>query len=255
MGIAKEDVRTDWPGELTLKEVRRRTATLTGRDWGMHSPTWLSRFGNASRQAERYRAGRVLLAGDAAHQHMPAGGVGMNVGIQDAMNLGWKLGAAVRGSASDDLLDSYEAERYPVGRDLLRSTQAQTALMTDFSADGRQLRALMSELVAESTELASSLAERLSGLRVRYPAPAGAHHLVGARVPDLALADGGRVLTALRVGRPVVLDATGRAQSGSNVPIHELAPVDRPQWREVEAVLVRPDGHAAWAGDAADLPR
>ncbi|GAB4588017.1 hypothetical protein Ntsu_58490 [Nocardia sp. IFM 10818] len=94
-----QDIRTDRPGELTIDEVRARVRELADADWGMHSPIWLSRFGNASRQAERYRQGRVLLAGDAAHQHFPAGGVGMNVGIQDAMNLGWKLAATVRGWA------------------------------------------------------------------------------------------------------------------------------------------------------------
>lgn len=254
VGIAREDVRTDWPGELTLEEVRRKTVAIAGRDWGMHSSAWLSRFGNAARQAQRYRSGRVLLAGDAAHQHMPAGGVGMNVGIQDAMNLGWKLAATVHGAAPEDLLDSYETERHPVGRDLLRSTQAQTALMSNFSPDGRQLRALMSELIGEAPDLAVGLAERLSGLRVRYPAPAGAHPLVGTRVPDLSLAGGDRVFVALRTGGFVVLDHTGQVEGRSGVAVHHVDPTaHRHGWTDAETVLVRPDGYAAWAGDATAL--
>ena len=106
VGISPDDVRTDWPGELTLDELRTKVRAIAGTDYGMHSPTWLSRFGDASRLAERYRDGRVLLAGDAAHQHMPAGGVGLNVGVQDAMNLGWKLAGTVHGWAPPDLLDS-----------------------------------------------------------------------------------------------------------------------------------------------------
>ncbi|MCO1660602.1 FAD-dependent monooxygenase [Pseudonocardia humida] len=255
VGIAPDDVRRDRPDELTLDEVRAKTTAVAGRDWGAHSPAWLSRFGNAARQAERYRAGRVLLAGDAAHQHMPAGGVGMNVGIQDAMNLGWKLGAVVGGTAPEELLDTYHAERWPVGRDLLRSTQAQTALMTDFSPDGRELRALLTELIREDPGLATGLAERLSGLRVRYPAPPDAHPLVGARVPDLALTGGDRVLAALRSGGFRLLDLTGEVRDGRGHPVRRVESTGgRPEWTGVEAVLVRPDGHVAWAGAASEVP-
>jgi 2-polyprenyl-6-methoxyphenol hydroxylase-like FAD-dependent oxidoreductase len=254
VGIGPEDVRTDWPGDLTLDEVRAKTTAIVGRDWGMHSPIWLSRFGNAARQAERYQAGRVLLAGDAAHQHMPAGGVGMNVGIQDAANLGWKLAATARGTAPEGLLESYHVERHHVGGELLRGTQAQTALMTNFSPDGRQLRALMSELIAEVPALATNLARRLSGLRVRYPAPRGAHPLVGERVPDLPLTEDGRVFAALRPGGFVLLDFAGAVRA-QGVPLHRVASTrGRPEWANVEAALVRPDGHVAWAGDAAGVP-
>jgi 2-polyprenyl-6-methoxyphenol hydroxylase-like FAD-dependent oxidoreductase len=255
VGIARDDVRTDRPGELTLDEVRARTTAVLGRDLGAHAPVWLSRFGNAARQAQRYRAGRVLLAGDAAHQHMPAGGVGMNVGIQDAMNLGWKLAATVRGTAGPGLLDTYHAERHPVGRDLLRSTQAQTALMTGFSPDGRQLRALVSELIAQVPGLATNLAERLSGLGVRYPAPEGAHPLVGARVPDLPLTGGGGVFAALRAGGFLLLDVAGGVPDHGALPVRRVEPLERrPDWSEVGAVLVRPDGHVGWAGEASDAP-
>ncbi|GAA0239136.1 FAD-dependent monooxygenase [Cryptosporangium japonicum] len=220
----------DTGAELTLDDVRARVTAVAGTDWGLHTPVWLSKFGNAARQAERYRTGRVLLAGDAAHQHMPAGGVGMNVGIQDAANLGWKLAAVVQGRAGDELLDSYHDERHPVGRDLLRSTQAQTALMSNFSPAGRELRALLGELIGEQPQLARSLAERLSGLAVRYPAPVGAHPLVGTRASDRPLRDGGSLFTALRSGRPVLVDVGG------------------------ESALVRPDGYVAWVGASTERP-
>lgn len=254
VGIAREDVRTDWPGDLTLDEVRAKIAAVTGQEWDLHSPVWLSRFGNAARQAERYRAGPVLLAGDAAHQHMPTGGVGMNVGIQDAANLGWKLAATVLGTAPEGLLDSYHAERHPVGGELLRSTQAQTALLTEFSPDGQQLRAMMSDLIFETPALAHNLAQRLSGLRVRYPAPQGAHPLVGARVPDLPLTDADGVFTALRSGGFVLLDLAGTV-GARKVPVHRVASIEgRHEWASVGAALVRPDGYVAWAGETDGVP-
>ncbi|WP_405164570.1 FAD-dependent monooxygenase [Nocardia sp. NBC_01499] len=253
VGIGPQDVRADWPGELTLDEVRRRVIAITGTDWGMHTPVWLSRFGNASRQAERYRDGRVLLAGDAAHQHMPAGGVGMNVGIQDAMNLGWKLAATVRGRAPEGLLDSYHSERHPVGAALLRSSQAQTALMSTFSPEGKELRALLSEFAATQPGFARPLAEQLSGLAVAYPAAPGAHPLTGTRAPDFALADGSSVFAALRGGTYLVIDFTGTLGALANpVVVKPLPGHDRPQWADVAAALVRPDGHLAWVGDNTD---
>lgn len=254
VGLNPEDVRTDRPGELTLDDVRRRTIAITGTDWGMHDPVWLSHFGNASRQAERYRAGRVLLAGDAAHQHMPAGGVGMNVGIQDAMNLGWKLAATVRGRALEGLLDSYHRERHPVGAALLRSTQAQTALMSTFSPENRQLRALLSEFVGTQPGFARPLAEQMSGLAVAYPAEPGAHPLTGTRAPDFALADGSSVFAALRGGGHLILDFTG-ALAANPLVARALPEPDRQPWAGVAAALVRPDGHLAWVGeDTAGLP-
>ncbi|MDA3642682.1 FAD-dependent monooxygenase [Saccharopolyspora indica] len=243
VGQTPDDLRTDWPGEPTLDEVRAKVTAITGTDHGMRSPAWLSRFGNASRQAERYRAGRVLLAGDAAHQHMPAGGVGLNVGVQDAMNLGWKLAAVASGATSEDLLDSYHDERHPVGVDLLESTQAQNALFAAFSPDGQQLRALLSKLIAEQPEFSRALAERLSGLAVRYPpADPGAHPLTGLRAPNLRFGDGTCLFERLRPGRHVRLDFTGGRD--------ELAET-RPDWASVRAALIRPDGHVAWATDRA----
>ncbi|WP_067541672.1 FAD-dependent monooxygenase [Nocardia crassostreae] len=250
VGFGPEDLRTDWPGELSLDEVRTRTRTVTGTDWGIHSPIWLSRFGNASRQADRYRQGRVLIAGDAAHQHFPAGGVGMNVGIQDAMNLGWKLAATVHGWAPEGLLDSYHTERHPVGAALLRSTQAQTAVMSAFSPEGAQLRALLSELIATRPGFAHPLAEQLSGLAVAYPAAPDAHPLTGTRAPDFELPDGSTLFAALCGGTHVLLDFTDRVSACRAAGVTRLLPIsDRPDWTGVAAALVRPDGYLAWVGD------
>ncbi|SDY60357.1 2-polyprenyl-6-methoxyphenol hydroxylase [Saccharopolyspora shandongensis] len=247
IGCAPEDVRSDWPGEPTLDEVRARAVAIAGTDFGLRAPVWLSRYTNASRQAERYRAGRVLLAGDAAHQHMPAGGVGLNVGVQDAMNLGWKLAAVMAGKAPADLLDTYHDERHPVGVDLLESTQAQTALFAAFSPDGQQLRALLSKMIAEQPGFARGLAERLSGLSVRYPpADPAAHPLTGLRAPNLRFRDGPCLLERLRSGRHVELDfADGRDELAGS----------RPDWASVRAALIRPDGHVAWATEDPAAPR
>ncbi|WP_330276419.1 FAD-dependent monooxygenase [Lentzea sp. NBC_00516] len=199
----------EWPGELTLDELRATVKAIAGTDFGMRDPKWLSRFGNATRQAAAYRSGTVLLAGDAAHMHFPTGGVGMNVGIQDAHNLGWKLAAVVTGRADPALLDTYHSERHPVGADLLRHTRAQTALMTAYSAEGQALRAVVSGLIASAPDMSQQLAERLSGLDVAYA--------TGRRVRDQRLPGGDRLFERLRGGGHV----------------------------ETEAGLVRPDGHLA----------
>ncbi|SEQ90280.1 2-polyprenyl-6-methoxyphenol hydroxylase [Lentzea xinjiangensis] len=201
--------RPGWPGELTLDELRATVTAIAGTDFGLRDPRWLSRFGNATRQAATYRSGTVLLAGDAAHMHFPTGGVGMNVGIQDAHNLGWKLAAVVTGRADDALLDTYHAERHPVGVDLLEHTRAQTALMTGYSPEGQALRAVTSKLIAAAPDMSKYLAERLSGLDVAYA--------TGRRVPDRRLSDGDTLFARLRSGGYV----------------------------ETDAGLVRPDGHLA----------
>ena len=261
VGHTHRDVRADWPGELTFDELRDDVLAITGEDFGMRSPVWLSRYGNASRQAADYRKGRVLLAGDAAHQHMPAGGVGMNAGIQDAVNLGWKVAATVNGWAPESLLDSYHAERHPVGADLLRSTQAQTALTTAFTPDGQQLRALVSELIATTPDFARALAERLSGLAVHYrAADAAAHPLTGTRAPDFTFGGGGSVFELLRSGRYVLLDFDIDHPIDDDPVLdhpwlvgHRGRPVDLPAtWSQVRAVLIRPDGYVEWIGTTAD---
>ncbi|MFI6040346.1 FAD-dependent monooxygenase [Nocardia sp. NPDC051321] len=199
--------RPEWPGDLTLDELRANVQRIAGTDFGMRDPVWLSRFGDAARQADTYRAGTVLLAGDAAHMHFPAGGVGMNVGIQDAHNLGWKLAAVATGNAEQALLDTYHAERHPVGTALLEHTRAQTALITAYSPQGQALRALLSDLIATTPDMSRQLAERLSGLDVTYA--------TGKRVPDLSFPDGSTLFELLRTGRHV----------------------------ETHVGLVRPDGH------------
>ncbi|MFD7658412.1 FAD-dependent monooxygenase [Actinosynnema sp. NPDC059797] len=260
VGITPGDVRADRPGELSLEELRANTSAITGTDFGMRDPSWLSRFGNASRLADRYRRGRLLLAGDAAHQHFPAGGVGLNVGVQDAANLGWKLVAVLRGWASQDLLDTYEAERRPVGAELLAHTKAQTALMADFTPEGTALRDLVGGLVATHPGVSADLAGRLSGLAVAYPAVEGDHPLTGRRAPDL-----GGLFAALRPDRHVLLDLGGDptaladvrdAAPGATGPgltvLRDVSAGDRPDWAGVRAALVRPDGHVAWAASPDD---
>ncbi|MGW3345581.1 FAD-dependent monooxygenase [Nonomuraea rubra] len=270
VGVTADDLRPGRPGELTMEELRAKVARVLGTDFGMHDPRWLSRFGNAARQAEQYRKGRIVLAGDAAHMHFPAGGVGLNVGVQDAANLGWKLAATVRGAAPDGLLGTYHAERHPVGAELLRHTMAQTALMTAISDDGQALRSLLGSLLAEVPELSRTLAERLAALDVRY-APAGpAHPLAGTRAPDLPLAGGGTLYGLMHAGRHVLLDLTAEDASGAEGP--GLPHADRDPWLPhadrhrarladpggawagVRAALVRPDGHVAWASEESTSP-
>jgi 2-polyprenyl-6-methoxyphenol hydroxylase-like FAD-dependent oxidoreductase len=197
------------PGTPDLEELRAAVRRIAGTDFGMRDPIWLSRFGNATRQAVAYRRGPVLLAGDAAHQHFPTGGVGMNVGIQDAHNLGWKLAAVVTGRADESLLDSYHDERHPIGAQLLAHTRAQTALMTGYSPEGQALRALLSRLIATAPDMSRLLAEQLSGLDVTYA--------TGRRVRNLSFPDGTTLFERLRTGEHV----------------------------KTEAGLVRPDGHLA----------
>ncbi|MFI6700802.1 FAD-dependent monooxygenase [Streptomyces sp. NPDC050509] len=279
VGATPEDFGATPAGDPTLEELRTKVAGITGRDFGMRDPVWLSRFGNATRQAARYRAGRVLLAGDAAHMHFPSGGVGLNVGIQDATNLGWKLAATVRGTAPAALLDSYHDERHPVGAELLESTRAQTALMTGFSTEGLALRAFIGGRIASVPAFSKDLAERLSGLAVAYPPAPGdpVHPLTGRRAPDLALDPAGtgdtggpgaegaagpyRLFDLLRDGRHVLLDLAGGGADGGapetppgTVPYRARLASAHPGWSGVRAVLVRPDGHVAWAADATVPP-
>ncbi|GGU17301.1 FAD-dependent monooxygenase [Streptomyces daghestanicus] len=250
---------TTWPGDLTLDELRRKVTAVTGDDFGMREPSWLSRFGNATRLAAAYRRGRVLLAGDAAHQHFPAGGVGMNVGIQDAHNLGWKLAATLRGWAPDGLLDTYHAERHPVGAELAAHSRAQTALLATFTPEVADLRGLLGELIAAQPGVNRFLAERLTALGVRYPAadPA-AHPLTGTRAPDLALTGTDRTLFALvRPDAYLLLDLTAGGTPGvpprPGLAVHTGALARPPAaWRDVRAALIRPDGHVAWAGTGGD---
>ncbi|CAL9672335.1 FAD-dependent monooxygenase [Streptomyces sp. enrichment culture] len=255
VGITPRDLTTSWPGDLTLEELRENVTAMAGTDFGMRDPVWLSRFGNATRLAAQYRKGRVFLAGDAAHQHFPAGGVGMNVGIQDAANLAWKLAATLNGWAPEALLDSYHAERHPVGADLTATSRAQVALMTAFTPEGLDLRGLLTRLITTLPDLNDHLAAAVSSLAVAYPATTpDAHPLTGTRAPDLTLADTS-LFALLRADRHLLLDLTGSGRltgyARPGLHVHTAAPYQPPaDFTDVRAVLVRPDGHIAWASDA-----
>ncbi|MER6677540.1 FAD-dependent monooxygenase [Streptomyces sp. NPDC000983] len=252
VGVTPRDLTTTWPGDLTLEELRENVIAMTGTDFAMRDPVWLSRYGNATRLADQYRRGRVFLAGDAAHQHFPAGGVGMNVGIQDAANLAWKLAATLNGWAPDGLLDTYHAERHPVGADLTATSRAQVALMTAFTPEGLDLRALLARLITTLPDLNDRLAAQVSSLAVTYPPTTpDAHPLTGTRTPDLTLGGTG-LFALLRADRYLLLDLTGSGRLAGHarpaLHVHTATPYQPPaQFTDVRAVLVRPDGHIAWA--------
>lgn len=234
---------------VALEEFKKQLRVVAGTDFGVHSPRWLSRFGDATRLAERYRVDRVLLAGDAAHVHPPVGGQGLNLGIQDAFNLGWKLAAEVRGWAPEGLLDSYHAERHPVAADVLDNTRAQTVLMTPEPGPWA-VRKLVSELM-DFDEVNRYLIEKITAIGVRYDFGEG-HELLGSRMRDVQL-KGGRLYELMHGGRGLLLDRTGALSvAGWDARIDHV--VDGSEELDVPAVLLRPDGHVAWAGeDQADL--
>ncbi|WP_106401349.1 rifampin monooxygenase [Actinocorallia populi] len=242
--VPAEGVSEDRTLPPTLEEFKQQLRAFSGTDFGAHSPRWLSRFGDATRQAERYRVGRVLLAGDAAHIHPPTGGQGLNLGIQDAFNLGWKLAAEVRGWAPEDLLDSYHAERHPVGAAVLDNTRAQIALLgTDPGATA--LRGLFSKLM-DFEEVNRYVTEMITAVGVRYDFGEG-HELLGRRLRDVKLKQG-RLYELMRGGRGLLLDQTGRLSvEGWSDRVDHV--VDTSEELDVPAVLLRPDGHVAWAGE------
>lgn len=255
------DVAEDRSSPPTLDELTARLRTVGGSDFGVHSPRWLSRFGDATRQAERYRSGRVLLAGDAAHVHPPAGGQGLNLGVQDAVNLGWKLAGEVAGWAPEGLLDSYQSERHPVAADVLLNTRAQMQLMS--SEPGPQaVRGLFSELMAFE-DVNRHLTEKILAIGIRYDVGQGGdaasgHPLLGRRLRDVQLGRG-RLYGQMHAGRGTLLDQAGRLSVGGwDDRVDHV--VDGSDELDVPAVLLRPDGHAVWVGDDQDglaevLPR
>jgi 2-polyprenyl-6-methoxyphenol hydroxylase-like FAD-dependent oxidoreductase len=230
----------------TLEEFRQRLRAVAGTDFGAHSPRRLSRFGDATRLAERYRVGRVLLAGDAAHIHPPIGGQGLNLGLQDAFNLGWKLAAQVREWAPDTLLDTYEAERHPVAADVLDNTRAQTELMSD-EPGARAVRRLLSELM-DFNEVNRHLVEKITAIGIRYDFGAGPEpDLLGRRLGDIEVKQG-HLYGLLHRGRGLLLDRTGRLTVGGWADrVDHLA--DPTAALDVPCLLLRPDGHVAWIGD------
>ena len=250
--------------EPTLRDLSEALIAVYGTDYGIHSPTWISRFTDMTRQAAAYRERRVLLAGDAAHVHSPAGGQGLNTGVQDALNLGWKLAQVVNQTSPDGLLDTYHAERHPVAARVLRNTMAQTALLRP-DARIEALRDTISELLSMD-EPRKRFAAMLSGLDIHYDLGEG-HPLLGRRMPDLDLVTADRplrVFELLHAARPVLLNLD---EPGGI----DIAPwADRVRLIDAEyagvwelpvlgtvtaptAVLIRPDGYVAWVGDRTQL--
>jgi 2-polyprenyl-6-methoxyphenol hydroxylase-like FAD-dependent oxidoreductase len=235
---------------VDLDEVKEITRLVTGRDFGMHDPRWISRFHSEERQAPAYRVGRVFLAGDAAHVHSPAGGQGMNTGLQDAANLSWKLAAVAHGHAPERLLDTYQAERHPVGRAVLRSSGGLIRLAMARRPWTRVLRTAAVTVMDHVGPVRRRATGQVTGIGYRYPAPRGAHRLTGTRVPDVRLADGGRLYEALRGGRFVLI--TPEAYEDGAVARADRLAVCRWASGRRTAVLVRPDGYVAWAAQDAD---
>jgi 2-polyprenyl-6-methoxyphenol hydroxylase-like FAD-dependent oxidoreductase len=240
--VPAEGVAED--GAVTIEEVAQRLRVVAGTDFGVHAPRWLSRFGDATRLAERYRVGRVLLAGDAAHVHPPTGGQGLNLALQDAVNLGWKLAAQVAGWAPDGLLDSYESERHPVAADVLNTARA-TAELLSTEPGPQAVRRLLAELM-EIEEANRYLVEKVTAIGIRYDL-GGEHPLVGRRLRDVALT-GGHLYGRMHAGRGLLLDQTGRLTlAGWADRVDHV--VDTSEELDAPAALLRPDGHVAWVGD------
>ena len=263
VGVMVTEQHVGNAGEPTLRELREGLIAVYGTDYGLHTATWISRFTDMTRQAASYRERRVLLAGDAAHVHSPIGGQGLNTGVQDAVNLGWKLAQVVNGTSPDSLLDTYHAERHPVGARVLQNTMAQTALSrSDARTDA--LREIIAELVSMD-EPRKQLAGMFSGLDIHYDLGEG-HPLLGRRMPDLDLvtADGPlRVFALLHDARPVLLnlgepggfDITPWADRVRLIDAEYAGTWELPVLGAVTApaaVLIRPDGYVGWVGDLSD---
>jgi len=262
VGVMLTESHVGSASEPTLRDLSEGLIAVYGTDYGVHSPTMISRFTDMTRQAATYRKGRVLLAGDAAHVHSPVGGQGLNTGVQDAVNLGWKLAQVVKGTAPESLLDTYHAERHPVGARVLRNTMAQVALMRP---DDRieALRESVAELLGMD-EPRKRFAAMMSGLDIRYDLGEG-HPLLGRRMPDLDVVTATgplRVFTLLHAARPALLNLG--APGGFDSTITPWAgrvrlidatydgPWELPAIGGVtapSAVLIRPDGYVAWVGE------
>jgi 2-polyprenyl-6-methoxyphenol hydroxylase-like FAD-dependent oxidoreductase len=257
-GIVTEQ-RLEGRGSVDEEDLRQALIASYGSDLGVHHLTWISRFTDAARQAESYRKGRVMLAGDAAHVHSPVGGQGLNVGLHDAVNLGWKLAQVVKGHSPDVLLDTYHAERHPVGAELLRQTLALTTL-----SRGDEWTSALRDLVAKMVQMDEPrrwYSALMSGLDVRY-GPEGDHPLLGRRMPDLDIGTANgptRIFNLLHEARPVLVNLAGAGSMSTvsddgrirvidatfegicELPVIGAVPVP-------SAVLIRPDGHVAWVG-------
>jgi len=263
VGVMLTESHVGATAEPTLRDLSEALVAVYGTDYGIHSPAWISRFTDMTRQAAAYREGRILLAGDAAHVHSPVGGQGLNTGVQDAVNLGWKLAQVVNRTAPERLLDTYHAERHPVAARVLRNTMAQVALMRP---DDRieALRDTVSELLSMD-EPRKRFAAMMSGLDIRYDLGEG-HPLLGRRMPDLDLvtpAGAVRVFTLLHDAHPLLLNLGEPWDLDLSPWAHRVAAIDAEYAGDWElpalgrvaapaAVLVRPDGYVAWVGDGTD---
>jgi 3-(3-hydroxy-phenyl)propionate hydroxylase len=256
--LTEAQVRLD--SEPTLRDIKDALIAVYGTDYGIHNPRWISRFTDMTRQAAAYRDRRVLLAGDAAHLHSPVGGQGLSTGVQDAVNLGWKLAQVVKGISPDGLLDTYHAERYPVAAHVLRTNMAQVTL----ARPGDRMKALRETMneVLGLDEPSRRITAMMSGLDIHYALGEG-HPLLGRRVPDLDLLTAAgplRLFTLLHDARPVLLnlgerggfDITPWADRVQSVDATYAGAWELPVLGTVTAptaVLIRPDGYVAWVGD------
>jgi 3-(3-hydroxy-phenyl)propionate hydroxylase len=264
VGIVLTEERPAEGREPTLGDLREALVSVYGTDFGVHNPSWISRFTDLTRQAAAYRERRVLLAGDAAHVHPPIGGQGLNIGVQDAVNLGWKLAQVVKRTSPDSLLDSYHAERHPVAAGVLRTTMAQVALRRQDDRT-RALADIVGEFLSMD-EPRQRMAAEMSGLGIHYDLGEG-HPLLGRRMPDLDLVDNNgplRVFTMLQTARPVLLnlggpgaiDVTPWAGRVQIINAKYDGKWELPAIGEVAAptaVLARPDGYVAWVGDVGQV--
>jgi 2-polyprenyl-6-methoxyphenol hydroxylase-like FAD-dependent oxidoreductase len=264
VGVMVTEPHVGQTGEPTLRDLSEAVVAVWGTDYGMHDATWISRFTDMTRQAASYRERRVMLAGDAAHVHSPVGGQGLQTGVQDAVNLGWKLAQVVKGTSPESLLGTYHAERHPVAARVLRNTMGQTVLLR---SDERveALRDIVSELLSMD-EPRKRFAAMMSGLDIRYDLGEG-HPLLGRRMPDLDLVTANgplRVFTLLHDARPVLLnlgepggfDVTPWVDRVQMIDAEYVGPWELPVLGAVTAptaVLIRPDGYVAWVGDQTQL--
>jgi 2-polyprenyl-6-methoxyphenol hydroxylase-like FAD-dependent oxidoreductase len=263
VGVMVTEAHVGHTTEPTLRDLSEALIAVYGKDYGIHSPTWISRFTDTTRQAASYRDRRVLLAGDAAHVHYPTGGQGLQVGVQDAANLGWKLAQMVKNTSGESLVDTYHAERHPVAARVLRNTMAQTALLRPDERI-KALRDTMSELLSME-EPRKRVAAMMSGLDIHYDLGEG-HPLLGRRMPDLDLVTPNgplRVFTLLHEARPVLLNL-GEPGGLDITPWADRVQLTNAKYAGVwelpvlggvtapTAVLIRPDGYVAWVGDGTD---
>ena len=260
IGVMVTEPNANATTEPTLDDLRALLIAVCGTDYGVHSPTWISRFTDMTRQAATYRSGRVLLAGDAAHVHSPIGGQGLGTGVQDAVNLGWKLAQVIKGTSRDSLLDTYHAERHPVGARVLKNTMAQVALHRE---DDRTLavRDIVGDLL-KMDEPRKQIAGMMSGLDIQYELGEG-HPLLGRRMPDLDVVTASGRQRAfsflhkaqpvlLNLGAPSAIDIAPWSDRVQYVDAKYAGTWDLPVLGEVAApaaVLIRPDGYVAWVGN------